>query len=101
MREPSAKRRAGVLESGAIIILIRTIPRFPLAYDLEHAPFIEWSYVIVSVRNGVASDIRSWNVRDDRSQFDEEKIFRSNGHAEDLYTFSTSTICRQSGIDRS
>ena len=56
-------------------------PAVPSAFDLEHAPFIEWSYLIVSVQNGVARDIRSWNVREDRSQFDEEKIVRSNGHA--------------------
>jgi len=49
-------------------------PAVPSDYDLEHAPFVEWSYIIVSVREGRSGDVRSWNVRDDRSQFDEEEI---------------------------
>jgi proteasome lid subunit RPN8/RPN11 len=56
-------------------------PAVPSAYDLEHAAFVEWSYLIVSVQNGIARDIRSWNVSDDRSQFDEENILRSKDHA--------------------
>ena len=47
-------------------------PAVPSAFDLEHAPFTEWSYIIVSVRAGTASDIRTWRVREDRSQFDEQ-----------------------------
>jgi len=50
-------------------------PAVPSAYDLEHAPFVEWSYIIVSVRDGVAGDVRSWNVVDDRSRFEEEEIW--------------------------
>ncbi len=49
-------------------------PAIPSGFDLDHAPFIEWSYLIVSVREGTAQEIRAWNVRTDRSQFDEEEI---------------------------
>ena len=49
-------------------------PAIPSGFDLDHAPFIEWSYLIVSVRAGTAQEIRAWNVRADRSQFDEEEM---------------------------
>ena len=49
-------------------------PAMPSGFDLEHAPFTEWSYVIVSVQDGVADDVRSWTLREDRSRFDEEQI---------------------------
>lgn len=49
-------------------------PAIPSGFDLEHAPFIEWSYVIVSVQGGRAAEVRAWTLRDDRSQFDEENI---------------------------
>ncbi|HEX4946719.1 MAG TPA: M67 family metallopeptidase [Blastocatellia bacterium] len=49
-------------------------PAIPSGFDLEHAPFIEWSYLIVSVRDGVAQEVRAWTVREDRSQFDEEDL---------------------------
>jgi proteasome lid subunit RPN8/RPN11 len=45
----------------------------PSGYDLEHAwPW--YSYVIVSVKEGQASDLHSWILRNDRSQFDQEEI---------------------------
>ena len=48
-------------------------PARPSQYDLDHAwPF--FSYVIVSVRDGVAGDLTSWRLRDDRSAFDEEHV---------------------------
>jgi proteasome lid subunit RPN8/RPN11 len=48
-------------------------PARPSQYDLDHAwPF--FSYVIVSVREGVAGDITSWRLRDDRSSFDSEEL---------------------------
>ena len=48
-------------------------PAQPSQYDLDHAwPF--FSYVIVSVRGGEPRELRSWRLRDDRSQFDEEAI---------------------------
>jgi len=49
-------------------------PAVPSTFDLEHAPFVEWSYIIVSVLGGSASDLRTWRIRDDRSQFDEQTI---------------------------
>jgi proteasome lid subunit RPN8/RPN11 len=48
-------------------------PARPSQYDLDHAwPF--FSYVIVSVRNGVSEDMTSWRLRDDRSAFDPEPL---------------------------
>jgi len=49
-------------------------PAIPSGFDLEHAPFTEWSYLIVSVRDGAAQEVRAWTVREDRSQFDEEEL---------------------------
>ena len=43
------------------------------AYDRDHAwPW--YSYIIVSVRDRQARDLRSWSLRDDRSAFDEETV---------------------------
>jgi proteasome lid subunit RPN8/RPN11 len=48
-------------------------PARPSQYDLDHAwPF--FSYVIVSILDGKANDLRSWRLREDRSQFEEEPI---------------------------
>ena len=48
-------------------------PARPSQYDLDHAwPF--FSYVIVSVLDGVAADMTSWRLRDDRTAFDEEPL---------------------------
>jgi proteasome lid subunit RPN8/RPN11 len=48
-------------------------PARPSQYDLDHAwPF--FSYVIVSVRDGVSGDMTSWRLREDRSAFDEEEL---------------------------
>jgi proteasome lid subunit RPN8/RPN11 len=48
-------------------------PARPSQYDLDHAwPY--FSYVIVAVRAGVAGDMTSWRLRDDRSAFDEETL---------------------------
>ena len=48
-------------------------PARPSQYDLDHAwPF--FSYVIVSVREGVSGDMTSWRLREDRSAFDEEAL---------------------------
>lgn len=51
-------------------------PAVPSSFDLEHAPFVEWTYIIVSVREGVATELRAWQVREDRSQFDETGIIK-------------------------
>ncbi len=48
-------------------------PARPSQYDLDHAwPF--FSYVIVSVREGVSRDMTSWRLREDRSTFDQEDL---------------------------
>ena len=48
-------------------------PAEPSQYDLDHAwPF--FSYVILSVKNAEPAEMRSWRLRDDRSQFDEEPL---------------------------
>ena len=51
----------------------------PSKFDLDHALPV-WSYIIVSVENGAAVDLRSWELRADRSQFDEE-VFLVNGES--------------------
>ena len=45
----------------------------PSQYDLDHA-WPVFSYVIVSVREGVAADMTSWRLTEDRSVFDEERL---------------------------
>lgn len=45
----------------------------PSQYDLDHALPV-WSYVIASVIKGKVADIRSWEMENDRSKFDEEQI---------------------------
>jgi proteasome lid subunit RPN8/RPN11 len=48
-------------------------PAEPSQYDRDHAwPF--FSYVILSVKNAEPAGMRSWRLRDDRSQFDEESL---------------------------
>jgi proteasome lid subunit RPN8/RPN11 len=50
-------------------------PAVPSQYDLEHlAPWPTMSYVVVSVREGEAADLRSWELAADRSRFDEEAV---------------------------
>ena len=49
----------------------------PSQYDLEHlAPWPTMSYVVVSVREGKAADLRSWELEADRSRFNEEEVAR-------------------------
>jgi proteasome lid subunit RPN8/RPN11 len=48
-------------------------PARPSQYDLDHA-WPSFSYVIVAVANGEPRDLRSWRLREDRSQFDEEEV---------------------------
>jgi proteasome lid subunit RPN8/RPN11 len=48
-------------------------PARPSQYDLDHA-WPNFSYVIVAVAQGTPGDLRSWRLRPDRSQFDEETI---------------------------
>jgi proteasome lid subunit RPN8/RPN11 len=56
-------------------------PAEPSQYDLDHAwPF--FSYVILSVRDAEHREMRSWRLRDDRSQFDEEPLAEGGGRPE-------------------
>lgn len=45
----------------------------PSGFDLEHA-WPTWSYIIVSVCEGRATDLRSWEMETDRSRFNEEEL---------------------------
>ena len=45
----------------------------PSQYDLDHALPV-WSYVIASVLQGKVAEIRSWEMENDRSKFNEEEI---------------------------
>jgi proteasome lid subunit RPN8/RPN11 len=48
-------------------------PARPSQYDQDHAwPW--YSYIIVSVQNGLAKDMTSWRLKDDRCAYVEEKI---------------------------
>jgi proteasome lid subunit RPN8/RPN11 len=48
-------------------------PAQPSEFDREHAlPW--WSYLIVSVRQGQAAEVLSWQLKEDRSAFDTEEI---------------------------
>ena len=52
-------------------------PAVPSQYDLEHlAPWPTMSYVVVSVREGEAVELRSWELEADRSRFNEEEVAR-------------------------
>ena len=53
-------------------------PAVPSQYDLEHlAPWPTMSYVVVSVKEGKAAELRSWELAEDRSRFDEEDVERA------------------------
>ena len=45
----------------------------PSQYDLEHA-WPAYSYIVVAVEKGSATDLRSWEMESDRSRFKEEEI---------------------------
>jgi proteasome lid subunit RPN8/RPN11 len=45
----------------------------PSQYDLEHA-WPTYSYIVIAVENGHATDLRSWEMETDRSRFNEEEI---------------------------
>lgn len=50
-------------------------PAVPSQFDLENlAPWPTMSYVVVSVLDGEAAELRSWELRADRSRFDEEQM---------------------------
>jgi proteasome lid subunit RPN8/RPN11 len=50
-------------------------PAVPSQYDLEHA-WPVYSYIVVSVRAGIAGDLRSWEMETDRSTFTEEEFWQ-------------------------
>lgn len=53
-------------------------PAHPSQYDLDHA-WPTYSYIIVSVREGHAENLLSWEMKADRSQFDPEEILEGRG----------------------
>ena len=48
-------------------------PAVPSGYDLDHA-WPVYSYIVVSVQQGNAQDLRSWEMESDRSKFNPEEI---------------------------
>jgi proteasome lid subunit RPN8/RPN11 len=51
-------------------------PARPSEFDREHAlPW--WSYLIVSVQQGQAADVLSWELCEDRSAFNAEEIIKA------------------------
>ncbi len=52
-------------------------PAVPSQYDLAHA-WPTYSYVVVSVMAGRASDLRSWEMESDRSRFNEEEVLKGS-----------------------
>jgi len=48
-------------------------PAVPSQFDLDHALPV-WTYIIVSVEAGKAVDVRAWEMENDRSKFNEERI---------------------------
>lgn len=49
-------------------------PARPSQYDLEHAAWPGYSYVIVRVQQGQAQDLNSYELADDRSHFIQEPV---------------------------
>jgi proteasome lid subunit RPN8/RPN11 len=48
-------------------------PAMPSNYDRDHAwPW--YSYVIVSVQKGLAAEVNSWVLAEDRTRFEREEI---------------------------
>ncbi len=45
----------------------------PSKYDLDHA-WPTYSYIVVAVTKGQATDLRSWEMESNRSRFNEEEI---------------------------
>jgi proteasome lid subunit RPN8/RPN11 len=54
-------------------------PAVPSKFDLENlAPWPTMSYVVVSVSERRAIDLRSWELEADRSRFNEEEILKGS-----------------------
>lgn len=45
----------------------------PSQFDLDHALPV-WTYIIVSVLDGKAADVKAWEMENDRSKFNEEEM---------------------------
>jgi proteasome lid subunit RPN8/RPN11 len=52
-------------------------PARPSQHDLDHA-WPNFHYVIASVLQGRVDDVRTWFLRDDRSQFDERPLLTND-----------------------
>jgi proteasome lid subunit RPN8/RPN11 len=52
-------------------------PARPSQHDLDHA-WPNFHYVIASVLQGRVDDVRTWFLRDDRSQFDERQLLTAS-----------------------
>ena len=55
----------------------------PSKYDLDHA-WPTYSYIVVAVEKGQATDLRSWEMEPDRSQFNEEEITETSRAVSDV-----------------
>lgn len=51
-------------------------PAKPSQFDLDHASWPIYSYVIVAVEKSKAKELNSWTLKDDRSAFDQEEIIK-------------------------
>ena len=51
-------------------------PAKPSQFDLDHASWPIYSYVIVAVEKAKAKELTSWTLRNDRSAFDQEEIIK-------------------------
>ncbi len=49
-------------------------PAQPSATDLEHATFPGFTYIIVSVQQGVPGELTTWSLAPDRSCFEPEAV---------------------------
>ena len=49
-------------------------PARPSQYDLDHAVWPWWSYIIVSIQKGTPALLTSWALAEDRSKFEEETV---------------------------
>ncbi|MBI4887862.1 MAG: M67 family metallopeptidase [Acidobacteria bacterium] len=70
-------------------------PARPSQYDLDHA-WPVFSYIIVSVRAGVAEEMTSWRLRDDRSALDQENVTYVE-HEHDPHSHTAAALHRQEG----
>ena len=73
VRDADAAARAAGLELIGWYHSHPDAPARPSEFDREHAwPW--YSYIIVSVREGVAREMNSWRLADDRGHYDAEEI---------------------------